>query len=130
MFNVTKVDVIENISVESILKRESNSLGNYISNDQYNLFCNAFKHTVEERFPKCETFPKDITIALRTVVSDDKARYVRFYELSMRFIIAIGEEKKTQYDLTFEIYKTPEDEEDCELLSYYSAEYIKQANEG
>ena len=131
MYNVTKVEVISDVNVGSILQKKENGLFEALSEERYRLFCEAFAHTINERFPQSERLPKETSFALRTVVSDDKARYVRLFELSTKFMMSTEDDKKIQYDLTFEIYKTPEGDEDCELLSYYSAQYKpKEENEG
>jgi len=126
MYSVTKAEIIDGVLVENLLSRKESKLFEHLSEPRYRLFCKAFIHTIKERFPVVTSLPKTLTFALRHVVSDDKARYVRLFELSSKFVIVAGDDKKTQYDLTFEIYKNPDDEEDCELLSYYSAEYIPE----
>jgi len=102
-----------------------------IGEERYKLFTQAFKEVMGEYIDETTIPPEKINIGCRTIFNDDKARYDRFYEFAISINAKNSNGNLGNMDFTFELFKmNDEEEERCELLTYYMTEFKKNDEVG
>ena len=126
MHIVKKVKVFSKIKFLDIIQSNETSMVEVIGEERYKLFTQAFKEVIGEYIDDTTIPPKNIDIVCRTIFNDDKARYDRFYEFAISINAKNTYGNLCNMDFTFELFKmNDEEEERCELLTYYMTEFKK-----
>lgn len=119
----TKVVVIKEVALSELLIPERAEVKNILGLERFILFNNAAKETLDHYQVDIAKTTNPIDLVIRTIRNDKEAKYERFYEVAFTILGKSKDDKPSQMDFTFEIFKVAGEVEACELMSYYLSEY-------
>ncbi len=119
--------MVKGVKTQDIITSDNNPFLVVLSDETYKLFKDSFKSALREYLNNPE-LPETLDFVFRHVTNDKHARYLRHFEIATTFLCDISESESIRYEIVFELYSDEDDQEKCDTLSFYTAEYNKSKN--
>ena len=117
--------IINNVNLDNIINTDVVAIVELIGPERYKLFQNSLKSVKENYLKNVTDFSVD-KILIKSIKNDENSKYERFFEIAFNISGHNVDQKESQMDFVFEIFKVKNEPESCDLLSYYMSEFKKE----